>query len=65
MPNQNDFSCECQTGTFGKNCEIDIDECLSQPCLNNGTCVETSINAFTCICAQNYLGVNCDIYVLI
>ena len=39
----------------GTNCEIDIDECASDPCLNGGTCAD-SINSFSCTCQVGFTG---------
>lgn len=50
-------------GTLGKNCDLNVNECLSNPCLNNGTCVETSINSYMCNCPPKYLGLNCEVLV--
>lgn len=36
------FQCNCYAGYTGKNCEIDIDECASGPCQNNGRCLQRS-----------------------
>eukprot|EP01047_Picozoa_sp_COSAG01_P073223 COSAG01_NODE_11874_length_1843_cov_4.344037_1_plen_603_part_10 len=33
---------KCPFGTVGLACEIDIDECASGPCQNNGTCIESN-----------------------
>lgn len=33
--------------------------CTSQPCQHGGTCVEGT-NSYTCICPNNYYGVNCQ-----
>lgn len=38
----------------------DVDECSSNPCQHNGTCVDL-INMYTCICQAGYTGDNCDI----
>ena len=38
----------------------DIDNCVDQPCLNGGTCID-SVNDFTCVCAVGYTGKNCSI----
>ncbi|KFO34596.1 aggrecan core protein [Fukomys damarensis] len=38
----------------------DIDECLSSPCLNGATCVDT-IDSFTCLCLPSYGGDLCEI----
>ena len=36
----------------------DIDECHSDPCAHNGTCID-GVNSFTCSCAEGYMGLNC------
>ena len=37
----------------------DIDDCSSNPCHNNGACID-GVNSFTCTCAAGYSGTNCD-----
>ena len=39
---------------------LDTDECLSQPCRNNGTCID-DIAGYTCNCQQGYSGTTCEI----
>ena len=36
----------------------DINECASNPCLNNGTCVD-KINSFHCTCPEGWIGKRC------
>ena len=36
----------------------DIDDCVDDPCLNDGECVD-GINAYTCDCPDGFTGVNC------
>ena len=38
----------------------DIDDCASNPCENNGTCIDLVSN-YTCNCTQGYTGKNCSI----
>uniref|UniRef100_A0A4X2MEM0 Neurocan core protein n=1 Tax=Vombatus ursinus TaxID=29139 RepID=A0A4X2MEM0_VOMUR len=37
----------------------DIDDCLSSPCLNGGTCID-EVNSFICLCLPSYGGSLCD-----
>ena len=39
---------------------IDINECRSNPCLNNGTCNDR-INGFNCSCPAGFAGKRCEI----
>ena len=38
----------------------DIDECASDPCMNDGTCTDL-VNGFSCNCTGNYTGSMCNI----
>ena len=37
---------------------LDIDECASKPCLNDGLC-QDEVNSFKCICKRGYTGATC------
>lgn len=52
------FVCECVAGFTGEMCEVNIDECQSDPC-QKGECVD-GINAYLCECWPGYEGVNCE-----
>lgn len=47
------------TGSQGKNCEENIDDCASDPCQNEGTCVD-STGTYDCICPSGFYGNNCE-----
>jgi len=58
--------CRCPVGRTGSRCEVDVDECVSSPCRNGGTCYESgqTVQAFgpgyLCFCRPSYHGVNCQ-----
>ena len=46
-------------GFDGKTCEIDIDECSSNPCQHEGTCQQWE-NSYKCFCRDGFEGKNCE-----
>ncbi|XP_019627812.1 PREDICTED: neurogenic locus notch homolog protein 1-like [Branchiostoma belcheri] len=53
------YTCSCENGWTGNNCDQDIDECLSSPCAH-GTCTD-GVASYTCSCESGWTGNNnCD-----
>ncbi|CAF2376052.1 unnamed protein product [Rotaria sp. Silwood2] len=58
----NTYQCHCVSDYQGKNCEETIVKpCLTNSCLNNGTCILKSDNDFQCKCSYGYTGKKCEI----
>ena len=55
----NAYQCTCVGGYSGKECNVDINECASNPCTNGGQCVD-HINAYSCSCRPGFTGINCE-----
>uniref|UniRef100_A0ACB8FTD6 Uncharacterized protein n=1 Tax=Sphaerodactylus townsendi TaxID=933632 RepID=A0ACB8FTD6_9SAUR len=51
--------CKCRPGFAGSRCELNIDDCASNPCANGGTCVDGP-NSYTCSCTLGYGGKDCS-----
>lgn len=49
--------CKCR-GFVGDLCTVDLDECLSGPCLNSATCINT-VGSYSCVCQNSYTGKLC------
>ncbi|CAG0909785.1 unnamed protein product, partial [Cyprideis torosa] len=57
-----DYECACHPAYLGKNCEIDIPDCDSQPCANGGACYERSNPGMPVIdCLPGFTGDSCEI----
>ena len=48
----------CWCSHAGPYCEVDIDECASQPCLNGGNCTDL-VAGYNCTCPSDYVDGTC------
>jgi len=53
------YSCRCQSGWTGNNCNQDINECNRGACKNGGTCTNSQ-GGYSCICPDEWKGNNCN-----
>ncbi|GFO32382.1 fibropellin-1, partial [Plakobranchus ocellatus] len=54
------FSCNCSdTGYFGDICQFNVDDCVGDPCVNGGTCLD-KVKGYICNCLPAYRGPNCE-----
>jgi len=61
-PNYEGFFClgDLPTSTTAlPTTSLDIDDCVSNPCQNGGSC-EDGINSYTCTCVAGYTGHDCE-----
>ncbi len=57
------YSCSCNCGWTGTNCNSQINQCVNTPCLNGGLCQNVAPCGFQCICPVGYSGSKCDIVI--
>ena len=55
------YTCSCQGGWTGQDCQIAPDPCRSRPCRNNGECTVNTIGEVDCQCTTGYSGAFCEI----
>ena len=56
------YTCDCDKGWTGWLCNEDLDECLTSPCLNGGSCSqnENVPGNYSCQCTSQFKGHNCE-----
>ncbi|XP_070538984.1 delta and Notch-like epidermal growth factor-related receptor [Ptychodera flava] len=52
------FACVCPDGYAGYHCEVNVNECASNPCVK-GICVDQT-NGYQCYCLPGYSGKHCE-----
>jgi len=63
MDENEEAKCVCAAGYEGELCEINTDECASNPCLNNGKCVD-GVNKYYCVCENKFIDkVSCFLWI--
>ncbi|XP_067141725.1 protein slit-like isoform X1 [Centruroides vittatus] len=55
-----DYTCKCEPGYHGRNCEYVIDACYGNPCENGGTCKVLETGRFSCHCPSGFEGDRCE-----
>ena len=59
MDTDNGFQCLCRDGYEGPLCDRAINDCVSDPCMNGGSCIDEH-NGFRCVCPSGYTGDKCQ-----
>lgn len=54
------YTCSCQNGFTGHDCDINIDDCIVNVCLNFATCVD-EIAGYRCTCSPLFTGKYCEV----
>ncbi|XP_048877479.1 protein crumbs homolog 2-like [Brienomyrus brachyistius] len=54
------YQCLCLAGFTGENCSVDTDECESDPCQNQASCVDL-IDGYACECQPGFSGPECQV----
>lgn len=54
------YTCHCDPGYLGTNCEIENNPCDEDPCLNDSRCEKLTVLVYKCHCLEGFKGENCE-----
>ena len=60
MEDEVKYNCKRQKGWTGRTCSVDVNDCLINPCKNDGKCTDIGTNAFNCDCQNGWEGLTCS-----
>lgn len=60
MDEGDSHTCLCTSGYTGSYCDVEIDECASNPCQHGSTCSD-KLGTYLCTCTAGFQGQNCEI----
>lgn len=49
------YKCDCEPGWSGASCDVNNNECESNPCVNGGTCKDMT-SGYVCACREGFSG---------
>ena len=55
-----DYQCNCPVGTTGNNCDVNYNDCYSNPCQYSAECTD-GFQDYTCNCPSGTFGKDCSI----
>ncbi|XP_035982290.1 protein eyes shut homolog isoform X2 [Fundulus heteroclitus] len=59
LDNASSYVCICARGWSGRNCQINVNDCIQHWCRNGATCMD-EIDGYSCLCPGGYTGVYCE-----
>uniref|UniRef100_A0A673ZPH0 Protein eyes shut homolog n=1 Tax=Salmo trutta TaxID=8032 RepID=A0A673ZPH0_SALTR len=59
LNNASSSTCVCAPGWAGRNCRLNINDCVQHWCQNGATCVD-EIDGYSCLCPRGYSGSYCE-----